>query len=243
MASPDVLIREIERQLVTKGGLLANELQALQRLHRFERSATQLGGLRRALQAANAAGNPMSRIELRALQAQRARALANIGARGLQRRYLLALVRHGVVTRGAALAMGATIGVALLVVVGVGLAIYLTKTESEKESVASSSSSKKQGIASSIDCDCANINAGILNAGFIPECRGHEQKLRELAAAGDLNIDVNDDGVITGGDVCGSPDNGPSAWPVKGAPGTPPETHRPEKDCTWFAGLVRSCGD
>ena len=90
-----------------------------------------------------------------------------------------------------------------------------------------------------INCDCTNINAGILNVGWIPHCQGEEQALREAAARGEFEL-VIEDGKVAGGPMCSSI-SGPGAWPVMGASETPPPPPA-DRACNEFTGLVQDCG-
>lgn len=101
--------------------------------------------------------------------------------------------------------------------------------------------SKEQRVAA-VNCDCSNINAGLLNVGWIPECRRHEATLKELAASDALNLQVSEQGLIVSGAVCG-PINGPAAWPVVGAAKSPPQRGGSEQRCESFVGLTRRCAD
>lgn len=60
--------------------------------------------------------------------------------------------------------------VAVVLVVGVLLTMYLS---SRAEEIA------LERRVATVDCDCSNINAGILNVGWIPVCREHEATLKK----------------------------------------------------------------
>lgn len=93
-----------------------------------------------------------------------------------------------------------------------------------------------------VNCDCANIDAGLLNVGWIPVCRDNEQAILDEVDAGNFELQT-DGSVITGGDVCGNI-AGPAAWPVIGAPANPGSLPpRDTQSCTEFVGLMQRCAD
>ncbi len=97
--------------------------------------------------------------------------------------------------------------------------------------------------AAAVDCDCAHIEAGILNLGWIPECRRREKRVREFAARGELNIKLGPDGTIKSGQLCDPVAHGPRAWPVERGPARPPAPRAGGRKCSFFVGLVGACGD
>lgn len=125
---------------------------------------------------------------------------------------------------------GILISLALLLVVA-GLALYLGREDPAEAQVAA------------INCDCPNVNAGILNIGYIPHCRDVEGGLVAAAQAGEFKLDV-ENGKIVGGSVCDSTAAGADAWPVVGAPARPPRgAARDTESCRRFEGLVGRCAD
>jgi hypothetical protein len=97
--------------------------------------------------------------------------------------------------------------------------------------------------AAAVDCDCAHIEAGLLNLGWIPECRRREARVREHAARGALNIKLGPDGKIRSGQLCDPVAHGPLAWPVEGGPARPPARRADGRKCSFFVGLIGACGD
>jgi len=127
----------------------------------------------------------------------------------------------------AGLVIGIT--VALLLVTAIGIWAYNQPTHEERQVAA-------------INCDCANINAGLLNVGFIPACRDHENALLEKVAAGNFAL-LSDNGKISGGTVCSFP-SGPNAWPRVGASSDTPATGERDTDsCRQFEGISQKCVD
>jgi hypothetical protein len=76
-------------------------------------------------------------------------------------------------------------------------------------------------VASAVDCDCENIDAGILNRGWIPACEKREAELRKLESQDALGHKT-EDGSLVAGEFCSPTPHGPAAWPIKGAPVTTP---------------------
>jgi hypothetical protein len=98
-------------------------------------------------------------------------------------------------------------------------------------------------------CDCSRTEAGLLTQQYQEQCFGTESNLRRLAkgcrgigcVVEKLRLTTAADGTLNGGDFCDSVTAGPFAWPIFGAPGTPPP-HPPELPaCESVSGLSLSC--
>ncbi len=103
---------------------------------------------------------------------------------------------------------GVVIAVAGIALLAVALVLFTGEEEMSAED-----------RVAAIDCDCANINAGILNRGWVPYCREVEAGLISQVEQGRFSLDI-EDGRITGGSVCDTI-AGPEAWPSVGAPAAP----------------------
>lgn len=70
------------------------------------------------------------------------------------------------------------------------------------------------GICSAINCDCDNIDAGILNRGWVPACRDRERDIRQVCEETEGSTLEQCDPVA----------HGPDAWPLEGNRDQPPPT-------------------
>lgn len=96
------------------------------------------------------------------------------------------------------------------------------------------------GLGGGPDCDCENLNFGILTREYQLECKKREAALKELAKQGKLNLKVGPDKKLMSGEFCSQ--SGPAAWPVHGGPPAPPSRdQKRKKPCLEVSGIMRKC--
>jgi hypothetical protein len=98
----------------------------------------------------------------------------------------------------------------------------------------------RQEITGAPNCDCTNVDAGLLTGPYQDQCNAREQQLIDFAAAGNLKLQLGADGKIASGEFCDPVASGPQAWPVPGAAAEPPAGVPRGQPCTPH-GLVQQC--
>lgn len=90
------------------------------------------------------------------------------------------------------------------------------------------------------NCDCMGVDFGLLTGPYRKQCNGREQQLLSLAADGKLNLRLGNDAKIASGEFCDPAASGPRAWPLQGAPATPPQGVPRYQECK-PQGLIQKC--
>jgi hypothetical protein len=88
------------------------------------------------------------------------------------------------------------------------------------------------------NCDCSNVDFGLLTAQFRNDCIGTESALIAQWQSGKLPLTVDKEGHWVG-PSCG--ERGPRAWPIEGGSAFPPQPPPPYATECRASGLAQTC--